>query len=95
MSHPEVAKGFFSRYVSVYRRKYAEQANGLETVGLQDCVGLRAEDMSEYQVVQRDDRRLLLLPATAITFLPTTGTALFACGCRTRPCCISRDSGSV
>jgi hypothetical protein len=68
---PEVAKGFLSRYVSVYRRTYAGQARWFgDQLALQDCVGLRAEDMSEYQVVERDGCRLLLLPCSSYNFSP-------------------------
>jgi hypothetical protein len=68
---PEVAKAFFSRYVSVYRQKYTEQSKWFgDQFALRDCVGLRAEDMSEYQTVERDGCRLLLLPCSSYNFSP-------------------------
>ncbi|HKT34897.1 MAG TPA: hypothetical protein VJR03_08685 [Nitrospira sp.] len=68
---PHVVKDFFSRYVSVYRRKYAEQARWFgDQLALQECVGLQGEAMSDYGVVERDGCRLLLLPCTRYNFSP-------------------------
>jgi hypothetical protein len=68
---PEAVKSFFSRYVSVYQTKYADQARWFgDQLALQDCVTLRAEDMSEYDIVERDGCRLLLLPCSIYNFSP-------------------------
>jgi hypothetical protein len=68
---PEAVKAFFSRFVSVYRRNYAEQARWFgDQLALQDCVGLRGEDMGDYLMVEREGCRLLLLPCSRYNFSP-------------------------
>ena len=68
---PEAAKTFFSKYVAVYRTKYAGQARWFgDQLALRDCVGLRAEEMSECKIVERDGCRILLLPCDTYNFSP-------------------------
>ena len=67
----EAAKAFFSRYVFIYRTKYAEQARWFgDQLALRDCVGLRLEEMSECDIVERDGCRILLLPCDIYNFSP-------------------------
>lgn len=68
---PEASKEFFSRFLSIYRKKYAAQAGWFgDQLALRDCVGLRADNMSEREIIERDGCRVLLLPCSTYNFAP-------------------------
>jgi hypothetical protein len=68
---PDASKGFLNRFVSIYRSKYAGQASWYgDQLALRDCVGLRADEMSAHDIVERDGCRILLLPCSTYNFSP-------------------------
>jgi hypothetical protein len=80
-ARPEAAKTFFSKYVTVYRTKYAGQARWFgDQLALRDCVGLRPEEMGEAEIVERDGCRLLLLPCDTYNFSPPNRYRSICCG---------------
>jgi hypothetical protein len=68
---PDVTKGFFARYVSIYKRNYAQQAKWFgDQLALRDCVGPGIDGASEHVITTQDGCRVLLLPCDTYNFSP-------------------------
>ena len=68
---PDVSKAFFDRFVAIYRERYSARSDWFgDQLALRDCVGLRAEQMTEEAVVDCDGCRVLLLSCNRYNFSP-------------------------
>ena len=68
---PQVARAFFRRFVDIYRERYVEQSAWFgDQLALRDCVGMRAEEMSDSMIITIGDCRVLLLPCETHNFSP-------------------------
>ncbi|MDF0643251.1 MAG: hypothetical protein P0111_04425 [Nitrospira sp.] len=68
---PDVTRTFFTRYVAIYKSKYAQQATWFgDQLALRDCVGLSIENMGEQIIIDHDGCRVLLLPCDTYNFSP-------------------------
>jgi len=69
---PDVARGFFQRFSSIYLERYADQAAWYgDQLALGDCVGLSLEELrNQSALVEVDGCRILLLPCKTHNFSP-------------------------
>jgi hypothetical protein len=68
---PHIVRQFFRRYVEIFDERYLADADWYgDQMALQDVVGCRREDFSDYRIVDASGCKVLLLPCSEYNFTP-------------------------